>query len=140
MPSTPDIDVSALAEALNEKLDLDGGNATNDIKEMMAHMGMPSGQYISLTLPADTGTVTAPADGYVVFNKLTGSSNREFIALVTDRLSSKYEHTSSSGAGLVVWIPVRAGRTVQIQYNATGTTNAFGFYYANGTQHLASNS
>lgn len=139
MPNTPDIDVSALAEALNEKLDRDGGNATNAIKEMMVHMGMPSDRYIDLTLPASGDTVTAPDDGWIYLNMILQQYGA--IALVVyDNGALRYSdgaQAASNNAGASVIIPVIRGTVVTV-LRSNGTVQRFSFIYANGTQHLAS--
>ena len=129
MPNTPDIDVSALAEALNEKLDRDGGNATNAIKEMMAHMGMPSDRYIDLTLPASGGRVTAPADGWMSLRAAVAAggwwvmSSNGILVRVTN-------NTGNSALG--DYLPVNKNAKVDIVYNNISDTT-LRFHYANGS-------
>ena len=136
MPSTPDIDVSALAEALNEKLDRDGYNATNDIKEMMANMGMPSDRYIDLTLPATGGYVIAPDDGYITIEGYSNGGSSNHVGLNSDKVRNLSEASWNAGYAS---IPVSKNDSVRVWY-ASVTITVFRFYYANGSAHLAQNS
>ena len=51
-------------------------------------VSLPSDRYIDFTLPANEGTYTAPADGWVVFEKIA-SSNGQYIRLSTLAGSAK---------------------------------------------------
>ena len=137
MPNTPDIDVSALAEALNEKLDRDGYNATNDIKEMMAAMGMPGYTSIDLTLPASDTRITIPAYGWLYLAK-NASSSGQFVYLGGSGFASA-EYSSSTNQLIRAFFPVRPNDSVQVTYTASGTLVSFKLIYCIGTQHLASN-
>lgn len=129
----------ALATCENVESDVadlkDMSNITATGKETIAHNAMPSDRIIALTLPAAGQTVTAPADGYIVFRKVTGAAN-QYIELV-NTTGGKYTGGYSSGAGLVgsyclVTCPVSKGDSVYVGYNATGATDKFQFVYANG--------
>ena len=99
-----------------------------------AHAALPSGQYVDLTLPATGGTITAPADGYIVFRKKTGTSvsGAQYASLVGD-VEMNMQHTTIN-AIVRLFIPVRKDSAVQVNYDLTGPTEKFGFVYANGSQ------
>lgn len=113
--------------------DLDDVTAAG--KAVMAHAAMPSGQYIDLTLPADGGIVTAPADGIMFFRKAASAAG-QFITLQkvsSNNILLEALNTSGGGYALAVFLPVSEGDTIRIYYNAAGVTTYFRFIYANGS-------
>lgn len=118
-----DINIGAITEELNNKVDLDGS------------WGTPGDNVENLTLPASGQRITAPGDGYLVFRKITSGSN-QWIELV-NTTSSKYTGgmcaSPNSGGYLLVTCPCKKGDSVLISYNAGGNTDAFRFVYAQKT-------
>lgn len=122
-----------LVNEIQSKVALDGSNTASigsTLSTYMAHATMPSGQKIDLTLPANGGTVTAPADGYIVFRRFVTASN-QYIQL------RGYLSTAQFSAGstnqLQVFLPVTIGDIVYVNYTAAGNTDKFAFIYANGS-------
>lgn len=67
-----DINVGAISESLNNKVDLNQLNTNTQGLEYLSGLGMPSSKYIDLTLGASGTTYTAPANGWV---NMRGSIN-----------------------------------------------------------------
>lgn len=88
----------------------------------------PSTTYISLTLGASGTIYTAPADGWVTFNKSAGTPFA-VITLSTDLLAAECIGYNATD-GLTVYIPVRKGENFTVAYTATGQLNYFNFIYA----------
>lgn len=103
--------------------------------EYIGHQAMPSGKYIDLTLGASDSTYTAPADGWVVFGKINGTSEQRFVQLenYTQLLRSRSFAPYSSN-GVFVFIPVCRGDIFSIAYDCVGNTLGFRFIYANGAK------
>lgn len=117
------------ASLFNGKVDLDAQNLSAAGKEQVAHLAMPSGTYIDLTLGAALTTYTAPADGYMDFVKQ--GSNGEWIML--------YNQNGFEVDGVIynqgfarIFIPCKKGDTITVNYSASGSYSALRFYYANG--------
>lgn len=101
--------------------------------DFIAHQAMPSNKYIDLTLPASGGTVTAPADGYIMIAKATGSAN-EYVSLTTNSNIQQNACCPITGFNIRLAIPVSKGEVVSINYSASGATQYFRFIYANGSK------
>lgn len=101
--------------------------------DYIANCAMPSGKYIDLTLPANGGNVTAPADGYIMIAKATGSAN-EYISLSSTSNIQQNACCLIAGFNICLTIPVSKGDIVTIGYSASGTTQYFRFIYANGAK------
>ena len=128
-----DIDVGKISEDLNNKADLDMNNTVGHLgtsaKEYFSAIGMPSTRYVSLTLPASGGIITAPANGWLELRK-TGS-DQQYI-----KITSLIEAcASASGTSVMsIFVPMQKDEEATITYNATGTTHAFRFVYAEGVK------
>ena len=110
----------------------DAANFTATGKTAIAHMSMPSSRYTDLTLGTSGTTYTAPADGYFSVNKTPGAVDK-YIQLIN--LTSGLSSTAISYNTTLwtrIFIPVSKGDSVRVDYDMTGTTNAFRFIYANG--------
>lgn len=136
------------AELFNGKADIDGSNITQQFSTSLiqnmsdvanvyiAHNAMPSNTYTDLTLGASGSTYTAPADGYFFLNKVAGGDWYYIDIAKTgshDIFDSDYRTSP-----LTILFPVKKNDIVTITYNATGTTNAFRFIYAVGSESEAS--
>ena len=103
-------------------------------------VSLPSDRYIDFTLPANEGTYTAPADGWVVFEKMA-SSNGQYIRLSTLAGSVKTcaNQTRSSGSSqmLSASVAVSSGNDILFSYSADGTTETCRFVYANGAPNVS---
>ena len=101
-------------------------------KEDVVNLTMPSKKYIDLTLGTSGTNYIAPADGYFTINK--GGSDGEWIYLLDTSTGLSISSLYPASLNARLFIPVAKGRSIQIQYTASGTTNHFRFIYANGAQ------
>lgn len=103
-------------------------------------VSLPSNRYIDFTLPANESTYTAPADGWVVFEK-TASTSGQYIRLSTFAGSVKtcanQTRSSSSSQTLSASVAASSGNKVSFSYSADGTTNTCRFVYANGSPNVS---
>lgn len=126
-----DVDIDNIATDLNGKADTDLTNVTDQGKILMSSMGMPSDKYIDLTLGASKTTYTAPANGWVFLDKGGLAGQIGFIVNVT----KKY---AVGGAHFVrISCPVQKGDTYRVDYDLTGATSGFRFFYAVGSKSEA---
>ena len=103
-------------------------------KSQVSGWGMPSGNYIDLTLGANDSQYTAPANGWFVLTKRLGAS-----AQLTTSVNSKfgfitYSNNTSNQLNQHT-VPVKKGDTVTIHWSAAGSTTAndgIRFIYAQG--------
>ena len=101
--------------------------------EYVAHQAMPSDKYIDLTLGASGATYTAPADGYVVFAKVNGTSAGRLAELVNHSNGLRtISFAPYSVNPSMVFLPVKKGDVFSAHYDSTGNTQVFRFVYAEG--------
>lgn len=117
----PDINIGAITEALNDKVDLDSS------------WGEPSTTYDDLTLGASGTTYTAPADGYVkVFINFSTSNNR--IQAKGYNVDDVGFCMRSYGTGWIGdYFCVKKGLQFEVSYTGTVEGSLFRFYYAQKT-------
>lgn len=131
-----EVDIDNIATDLNGKADTDLTNCTDVANIKMAHNAMPSDTFVNLTLGASGSNYTAPTDGYFFLNKVAGS-DWYYIRIAKggsyDIYDSDYRTTP-----LTILFPVKKNDIITVKYNATGTTNAFRFIYAQGSESEAS--
>lgn len=101
-------------------------------EEDVANLTMPSKKYIDLTLGTSGTSYIAPADGYFTINK--GGSDGEWIYMLDNSTGANVSLSYAASVNARLLIPVARGKSIQIQYTASGTTNYFRFIYANGAQ------
>lgn len=101
----------------------------------MPAMGMPSSNSIQLTLGASGTSYTAPADGFVIFNKRANGTS-QYIGISAEgwRDVDTLAYTAYEGC---VFAPVKKGKNFTIDYAAGGELMQFRFVYAEGAKHLA---
>ena len=121
------IDITELAQEMADKTD----------KMTAANAAMPSDRYVDLTLPVSLSTITAPADGYIFFEKITTAAN-QYVALYVNAPDGSAMYGANNdlpaaNAYPFVLIPVKKGAVVTVEYNAAGTYTIFRFIYANGS-------
>lgn len=101
--------------------------------EYMAHQAMPSYRYVNLTLGASGTTYTAPADGWFYLKKTAGTTS--FVQLFRDAsLIGVFNRTTVSTDKIDALLPCSKSDVITASYSATGATDVFRFYYANGAQ------
>ena len=105
-------------------------NITATGKSDCSKLGMPSSTFESWTLGSSGDTHSAPANGWVRISKTANSG--QYVSLnVSGKISTQIS-SSTADQRLVLYVPVVKGDTVEVTYSATGTTNAFKFFYAEG--------
>lgn len=110
----PDIDVGAISEALNNKVDLNQLNTSEAGLEYGSSWSMPSSRYIELTLGASGTTYTAPANGW--FYAQCGGS----VVLINTTKSNYSIYSSYNGwQGGQTTIPCQKNDVIRFEYNSS---------------------
>lgn len=98
--------------------------------------GMPSNKYIDLTLGASGTTYTAPANGWFIFSKRGTTAGQWMTA---DCGAQRQCYTSSSnGAEATIYMAVKKGDVLRLNYNLNGEKVFSRFVYAQGSESEAS--
>lgn len=130
-----EINIGAITEALNGKVDIDANNLSNEGKSLISGLGMPSSRYEDLTLGASGTLYTAPANGYITLLKVAGAANK-IIRMVNTTggyiVNSTMAYSSASETG--VFMPCKKGDNVSVHYDVSGATRTFRFVYAEGEE------
>ena len=122
------------ASLFNNKLDMDAQNLNVTGKSYVGSMAMPSNSYIDLTLGTSESTYTAPANGYLVLEKLTASNGDKIVWIQNSSNGyAQTTHTAGTGNTLAVTIPMLKGQTAIVRYTADGATQIYRFIYAEGS-------
>ena len=102
-------------------------------KKTISSWSMPSNKYVDLTLGASGSTYTAPANGFVAFNKYATGANQNVNISCNKFNSLSWSHAGS--INIFAWLPVKKGDVFTVTYTAAGTdaqNNYFRFIYAQG--------
>ena len=95
---------------------------------------LQSDRYVDLTLNASGSTYTAPANGWVLIQKVA-NANQQLTLVGGGNLISN-QVAISNGQWLQVWVPVQKGQIYYADFSATGETRIFRFIYAKGDGNL----
>ena len=125
--------VLAGLQDISGKANIDMDNISSTGNEYIANCAMPSDRYVNLTLGSSGASYTAPADGYVVFDKASSGAN-QYIRMTTSDGLRVLNNSTGSGQYLAVFLPVKKNQQFYVFYTAGGTTNSFRFVYAQGAQ------
>ena len=97
---------------------------------------MISNKYVDLTLGASGTSYIAPANGYVTISKIVATTSSasvfRYVMITNTTTGVSYSTSGNYMYHLTLDVPVRKGDSYEIYYDATGTTNYFKFYYAEG--------
>ena len=131
------VDIDEIATDLNGKADVDLTNVNNSGTSRGASWAMPSSTYDNLTLGASGTTYTAPANGWFAINKIAGATSR-YVAM-GNTTSGLYITQNANLAEMhcVGFLPVLKNDEISVEYDATGATQSFRFYYAKGSESEA---
>ena len=99
-----------------------------------ASWAMPSDTYENLTLGASGTTYTAPANGWYFIHKGITANTQSIRLGCSNKGYEVSQYGTFNGAQLSLILPVQKGDTLTVAYDAAGTTHAFRFIYAVGSE------
>lgn len=125
------------SELFNGKADVDLTNINNSGTSKGAGWTMPSRVFKELTLGATGTQYVAPATGWFYIDKRLGNT-LEYFGFINTSRSDCSQYFAPSGMNNVIGLfPVQSGDVVKLNYNVSGITNHFRFYYAQGSESEA---
>ena len=126
--------VAEFQQGLSGKADTNLGNLSTAGKDLASGLGMPSNRYIDLTLGASGSTYTAPAHGWVYFERGAKSGNK-YISMYNSTTRIAVSGITISGIyNARVILPVKKGDVFNAAYSADTDTSSFRFIYAEGAE------
>ena len=119
------------AELFNAKVDLNASNLNAQGKSYVSGLGMPSSEYIDLTLGATGSTYTAPANGWFCFYAIKSTVGHIYLENTTTgfRVESR---ATINGTGCGCYIPARKNDIISCYYEGVNSNPFWKFYYAEG--------
>ena len=119
------IDAGRLAEQISNCY-----QRTDSDNSLLAGLGMPSNNYVDLTLAASQEEYTAPFNGWLHLAKTATAANQYIAVFVYNKDSSEIvykdnAHSTSSGYTPAIFIPIEKGAKFTIQYTTAGSTQYF---------------
>lgn len=128
---------SQWASNLQGKVNTSANNLTPEAKSYISTFGMPSGNYINLTLGASGSTYTAPANGWISICKEVNAAKQYIEIKVPNQTNPVYgieQRGVMQYQWLMLYTPILANQTFSIGYDATRDTHWFTFVYAQGEE------
>ena len=122
---------------IKDKLDLDITNLKTDVTELnnlkgnISTLAFPSEKNVVLTIPASKTTLTAPANGWFVYQSAGGGAQSNYMFMQNN--TTKYFGCQSrpfSGYGVFVTCPAKKGESVYFEWVDSATTRNLKFVYA----------
>ena len=128
---------SAAYTSSSDYVNTNASNLSATGESYLSGIGMPSDTYEDVTLPANGGTVKAPANGYYTLRKASSAAS-QYSGLSNlgqsglSEIFGVFSDSPVSGRQLIVTIPAKKGDYIQVGYNLGGATSFFRFIYAEG--------
>lgn len=132
------VDIDEIAADLNGKADVDLTNVNDSGYIKMAKASMPSDTWDNLTVGASGTTYTAPADGWYYLNKQSTASSQYLSWIVDNGAYHGLVWSTAASQESAVLVPIKKGSSIIMYYSFGGTTYAFRFIYAVGSESEAS--
>lgn len=130
-------EIASITGNLTEKADVDLSNVDSIGTTLGASWAMPSNRYTDLSLGASGTTYTAPANGYFYIAKYANTSDVQdfrFVALYNNNTRIESQVNGAYRFNLPCCVAAKKGDVVSCNYNARGSTGAFKFIYAQGSE------
>ena len=124
--------VEEAVKTLAQKADVNAANFSSVGKSVLSGLGMPGTKRINLTLSESGAIYTPPANGYISLRKHCEFAN-QFVEFDSQGFYANFWCPYASG-NIGFTLPVSAGKSFTIIYNASGETIHFVFIYAKGEE------
>ena len=129
-----EVDIDNVATSLNGKAGTDLSNISTVGKVAVAHLGMPSGNYVGLSIPVSNTDFTATADGYFFSTIFAPGASNGFMNFINRTTGFGVMSNVPASSAVKHFMPVRKGDVVRVEYNNLSEETTFGFFYAEGSQ------
>ena len=131
------VEIGAITEALNSKVDTDVGNTNATGNAVIAHYAMPSDKYENVTWGSSGDKFTAPADGYYTCTRIS-TTTPQYLSIRTEdangnALLEQAIHASGTNQYLSLTVPIAKGQRFVVFFNGSTAQN-FKFIYAKGSE------
>lgn len=127
------VNIDNITTDLNSKADTDLSNLSTVGKAAVAHLGMPTNQWVGLSIPVTMTKLTMPADGYLYSVIVASSSSMGMMNMMNKTGFGNMKQVPANSAEKM-YLPVRKGDVVTVEYNNLSETTTMQFYYAEGSK------
>ena len=127
------VNIDNITTDLNGKAGTDLSNLSAVGKVAVAHLGMPSNKYVGLSIPVSMTKLTMPADGYLYSVIFASSSTMGMMNMMNGTGFGNMKQVPANSAEKM-YLPVRKGDVVTVEYSNLAETTTMQFYYAEGSQ------
>lgn len=127
------VNIDNITTDLNSKADTDLSNLSTVGKVAVAHLGMPSNKWVGLSIPVSMTQLTMPADGYLYSVIFASSSSMGMMNMMNGTGFGNMKQIPANSAEKM-YLPVRKGDVVTVEYNNLAETTTMQFYYAEGSK------
>ena len=119
---------------IKDKLDLDIANLKSDVSELKGNistLAFPSEKNVVLTIPTSKTTLTAPANGWFVYQSTGGGTASNYMYMQNNTTAyCSLQNRPFSDYGLFVSCPAKRGESVNFEWVDSATIRKLKFIYA----------
>ena len=121
---------------IKDKLDLDIAKLKSDVTELnnlkgnISTLAFPSEKNVVLTIPASKTWLTAPANGWFVYQSTGGGTTNDYMFMSTTGAYYGCQTRDLPGRGVYVTCPAKKGESVYFEWIDSGTARKLKFIYA----------
>lgn len=127
------VNIDNITTDLNSKADTDLSNLSTVGKVAVAHLGMPSNKWVGLSIPVTMTQLTMPADGYLYSVIYAQSSAMGMMNMMNGTGFGNMKQVPANSAEKM-YLPVRKGDVVTVEYHHLAQTTTMQFYYVEGSK------
>ena len=127
------VNIDNITTDLNSKAGTDLSNLSNVGKVAVVHLGMPSNKWVGLSIPVTMTKLTMPADGYLYSVIFASSSAMGMMNMMNGTGFGNMKQIPANSAEKM-YLPVRKGDVVTVEYSNLAETTTMQFYYAVGSK------
>ena len=127
------VNIDNITTDLNSKAGTDLSNLSIVGKAAVAHLGMPSNKYVGISIPVSMTQLTMPADGYLYSVIYASSSAMGMMNMMNGTGFGNMKQVPANSAEKM-YLPVRKGDVVTVEYSNLAQTTSMQFCYAEGSK------
>ena len=127
------VNIDNITTDLNGKAGTDLSNLSSAGKAKAAHLAMPSNRWIYMSMPTTSTVLTMPADGYLHTTPYSISSASAYINFINQTSGFGVMTNVPASFAAKMFIPVRKGDVVAVEYSNLAENSLLQFFYAEGS-------